>query len=55
MDFQETIIVFLGVQDVSIEDIKIDYKKYEVRIIARQKRDECFCSCGLEFKLVKDW
>ncbi len=56
MDFQKTIIDFLGIQGVIIEDIKLDYKKYEVRIIARQKREECSCSgCGLQLVLVKDW
>ena len=56
MDFQDAIIEFLGIQDVTIESINIHRKKRKVRIVARQDRDQCFCTrCGLQFDLVKEW
>lgn len=56
MDFQEVIIEFLGIQDVVIENINFHHKNRKVRVIARQKRSECFCSrCGLQFDSLKEW
>ncbi|MGZ3747648.1 MAG: ISL3 family transposase [Pseudobdellovibrionaceae bacterium] len=56
MDFQEAIIDFLGIQDVEIKAIHFHKKSRKVRIIARQKQEECFCtSCGLEFDSIKEW
>ena len=56
MDFKQVIISFLGLQDVSIEDIKIFKKQRKVEVKVRQKRSECFCSgCGLQFRTVKEW
>lgn len=56
MDFSSTIIEFLGIQDVIIEDIKRFKKDLRVEIKIRQKRSECYCSkCGLEFSTVKEW
>ena len=56
MDFQEAIIEFLGIQDVTIEATNIHKKSRKVRIVARQKRDGCFCTrCGLQFDRVKEW
>lgn len=56
MDFQKTIIEFLGIQDVIIEDIKRFKKDLRVEIRIRQKRSECYCNyCGLQFSMVKEW
>lgn len=56
MDFQEAIIEFLGIQDVNIEAINFHKKSRKVRVIAKQKRDQCFCTrCGLQFDSIKDW
>jgi transposase len=56
MDFQNVIIEFLGIQDVTIEQIHIHRKSHKVRLVARQRRDSCFCTkCGLQFDSVKDW
>ncbi len=56
MDFSSTIIEFLGIQDVIIEDIKRFKKDLRVEIKIRQKRSECYCSkCGLQFSTVKEW
>ncbi len=56
MDFQEVIIDFLGIQDVKIDSVKCNKKTREVLIVARQKREECFCTrCGLEFDSLKEW
>jgi transposase len=56
MDFQKAIIEFLGIQHVNIENIDIDHKSRKVFIIARQQREECFCSrCGLQFDSIKEW
>jgi len=56
MDFQEAIIEFLGIQDVVIEAVNIHRKSRKVRLVARQKREACFCTnCGLQFDSVKEW
>lgn len=56
MDFSSIITELLGIQDVSIEDIKKFKKDLRLEIKVRQIRSECFCSnCGLEFSSVKDW
>jgi transposase len=56
MDFENAIIEFLGIQHVKIEGINIHRNRRQVRIIARQKRGECFCTgCGILFDAVKDW
>ena len=56
MDFGNTIISLLGLQDVTIDDLKIFKKQRKVEIKVRQNRDSCFCPrCGLQFDSVKDW
>lgn len=56
MDLSRIIIEFLGIQDVTIEDIKLFKKDLRAEVVVRQKRSECYCSrCGLEFKAVKEW
>lgn len=56
MDYAQAIISFLGLQDVTIEDVKIFNKKRQVEVKVRQRRDSCFCQhCGLQFGEVKDW
>jgi transposase len=56
MDFEKTIIEFLGIQDVIIEDIKRFKKDLRVELRIRQNRSECYCShCGLQFSSVKEW
>jgi transposase len=56
MDFQKIIIDLLGLQDVIIEAVNMHQKKRKIRIVARQKRDECYCSrCKLQFDSVKEW
>jgi len=56
MDFQEAIIEFLGIQDVVIEAVNIHRKSRKVWLVARQKRETCFCTgCGLQFDTVKEW
>lgn len=56
MDFSRTIIEFLGIQDVIIEDIKRFKKDLRLEVKVRQKRSECFCPhCGLQFASVKEW
>jgi hypothetical protein len=56
MDFQKVIIELLGIQDVVIESINIHRKPRKVRVVARQKRSECFCTrCGLQFDSTKEW
>ena len=56
MDFRQTIISFLGLQDVTLLDLKIFKKQRRVEAKVRQKRESCFCPhCGLQFDQVKDW
>ena len=56
MDLSRIIIEFLGIQDVTIEDIKLFKKDLRAEVVVRQKRSECYCSrCGLQFKAVKEW
>lgn len=56
MDMEKVIIELLGIQDVTIEDIKKFKKDLRLEIKIKQKKDECYCShCGLQFKTVKDW
>ncbi|MGZ3744906.1 MAG: hypothetical protein ACXVB1_06285 [Pseudobdellovibrionaceae bacterium] len=41
---------------MEIEAINIHKKSRKVRIIARQKQEECFCtSCSLQFDSIKEW
>jgi transposase len=56
MDFRQTIIALLGIQDVYIEDLKLFKKDRRVEIKVRQRRSECFCiHCGMQFDHVKEW
>ena len=56
MDLSEVIIDFLGIQDVIVESVKYNKKIREVSVVARQKREECFCTrCGLQFDSLKEW
>ena len=56
MDYAKAIITLLGLQDVTIEDLKIFKKKRHVEVKVRQCRDSCFCHhCGLQLSSVKDW
>lgn len=56
MDLKEIIIEFLGIQDVEIENINLHRKSRKIRLIARQKKSECFCTkCGLQFDTIKEW
>lgn len=56
MNFSQAIIEFLGLQDVTITDLKIFKKQRRVEIKVKQKRENCFCSkCGLQFQQVKEW
>jgi len=56
MDFKHAIISFLGLQDVTIIDLKIFKKQRKAEIKVRQKRESCFCPrCGLQFGIVKEW
>ena len=56
MDLSKIIIEFLGIQDVTIEDIKLFKKDLRAEIVVRQKRSDCYCSrCGLQFGVVKEW
>jgi transposase len=56
MDFRQAILSFLGLQDVTITDLKIFKKERRIELKCRQKRERCFCPhCGLQFDRVKDW
>lgn len=56
MNFQQAIIEFLGLQDVTIQDLKFFRKQRKVEVKVVQKRESCFCSrCGLQFSGVKEW
>lgn len=56
MNLQHTIIELLGIQDVTVEDIKRFKKDLRIEIVIRQKRSQCFCSkCGLQLSSVKEW
>lgn len=56
MDFRESIISILGIQDVDIVDLKLFKKDLRMEIKVRQRRSECFCShCGMQFDHVKEW
>ena len=56
MDFHQWITEFLGIQDVTIEDIEFSKKEMKAKITARQNREQCFCChCGLQFDGVKEW
>ena len=56
MDFRQAILSFLGLQDVTITDLKIFKKQRRIELRCRQKRESCFCPhCGLQFARVKDW
>lgn len=56
MDFQQTIISILGIQDVDIVDLKLFKKDLRMEIKVQQRRSECFCChCGLQFDYVKEW
>ena len=56
MDYAKSIIAFLGLQDVAIEDLKIFNKDRRAEVKVRQLKEECYCpTCGLQFSSVKDW
>lgn len=56
MDFRQSIISMLGLQDVTIEDLKLFKKQRRLEVKIKQKRSQCFCSCcGLQFSGVKEW
>lgn len=56
MDFAQAIIRFLGLQDVTIEDLKVFNREKRVELRIRQKRESCFCRhCGLRFEELKEW
>src|SRR5690606_4502628 len=56
MDFGQAIINLLGLQDVTIIDLKLFKRQRKVEIKVRQKRESCFCPrCGLQFDSVKEW
>jgi transposase len=56
MDFGQVIITVLGLQDVTIEDVKIFRKQRRIEVRVKQKRSKCFCPyCGLQFSRVKQW
>ncbi len=56
MDFSKLIIEFLGLQDVTLTDLKKFKKDLRIEIFVEQKRSECFCTkCGLQFASVKEW
>ena len=56
MDFPQTIIAILGIQDVDIVDLKLFKKDLRIEIKVRQRRSECFCvHCGMQFDHVKEW
>jgi hypothetical protein len=56
MDFPQTIIAILGIQDVVIEDFKLFKKDFRIEVKVRQCRSECFCiHCGMQFDQVKEW
>lgn len=56
MDFRESIIAILGIQDVNIVDLKLFKRDLRMVITVRQRRSECFCiHCGVQFDQVKEW
>lgn len=56
MDFRQTIITFLGLQDVKIIDLKIFKKLHKIEVKVQQNRESCFCRlCGEQFSTVKEW
>lgn len=56
MDFRYAISQFLGIQDVTVEDLKLFKKDLRAVIVVRQDRDECYCTqCGLQLSNVHEW
>lgn len=56
MDFGQAIITLVGLQDVTITDLKIFKKQRRVVLKVRQKRESCFCPhCDLQFDSIKEW
>ncbi|MBK7891048.1 MAG: hypothetical protein IPJ84_09455 [Bdellovibrionales bacterium] len=56
MDFRQTIITFLGLQDVKIIDLKVFKKLHKIEVKVQQNRESCFCRlCGEQFSTVKEW
>jgi transposase len=56
MDFRQSIIALLGIQDVDIVDLKLFKKDLRLEIKVRQCRFNCFCNhCGMQFDQVKEW
>lgn len=56
MDFQQTIISILGIQDADIVDLKLFKKDLRMEVKVRQRRAKCYCvHCGLQFDYVKEW
>lgn len=56
MDFRESIIAILGIQDVDVSDLKLFKKDLRLEIKVRQRRSECFCiHYGMQFDQVKEW
>lgn len=56
MDFGYFISQFLGIQDVIVEDLKLFKKDLRAVIVARQNRNECYCSkCGLQLSNIHEW
>lgn len=56
MDIKNIINQLIGIQDVTIEDIKLFKKNLSAIITVRQKREESFCKkCGLQLSGVHDW
>lgn len=56
MSYAKAILTFLGIQDVTITDIKIWQKRSEVELKIKHNFEKSHCSnCGLLHKKVHDW
>jgi transposase len=56
VNFAQAILSFLGIQDVTITDIKIWKKRGEVELKLKQNYERSYCqSCGLSHAKVHEW
>lgn len=56
MNFAKIILSFLGIQDVTITDIKIWKKRGEIELKMKQDYEKSYCcNCGLSHARVHEW
>jgi transposase len=56
MNYDKIITSLLGIDNVTIEDIKLYKKDLRAVVVARQDKQTCYCDrCGLQLSRVHEW